>query len=88
MIFSHNSLQANLVKITDQTLMLFGSPKKQGKWSLFSYHVTYAFKSESTLCSYLNVKEILVQNKRNSKELLALAAFTKWLNVRLQTRWL
>ena len=29
------------------------------------YHVTYAFQSESTLHSYLNVKELLAQNRRN-----------------------
>ena len=28
-----------------------------------SYHVTYAFQSESTLCSYLNVKELLARNR-------------------------
>ena len=30
-----------------------------------SYHVTYTFYSESTLCSCLNVKEFLAQNRRN-----------------------
>ena len=29
------------------------------------YHVTFVFQSESTLCSYLNVKELLAQNKRD-----------------------
>ena len=29
------------------------------------YHVTYAFQSESTLHSYLNVKELLAPNRRN-----------------------
>ena len=29
------------------------------------YHVTYAFQSESTLYSCLNVKELLAQNRRN-----------------------
>ena len=29
-----------------------------------SYHVTHAFQSESTLCSCLNVKELLAQNRR------------------------
>ena len=29
-----------------------------------SYHVMYAFQSESTLCSYLNVKEPLGQSRR------------------------
>ena len=29
-----------------------------------SYHVTYAFQSESTFCSCLNVKELLAQSRR------------------------
>ena len=29
-----------------------------------SYHVTYAFQSESTLYSCLNVKELLARNRR------------------------
>ena len=29
------------------------------------YHVTYAFQSESTPCSCLNVKELLAWNRRN-----------------------
>ena len=28
-----------------------------------SYHVTYAFESESALCSFLNVKGLLAQNR-------------------------
>ena len=32
--------------------------------TLCSYHVTYAFQSESTLYSCLNVKELLAQNRR------------------------
>ena len=28
------------------------------------YHVTYAFQSESTLCSCLNVKELLARSRR------------------------
>ena len=30
-----------------------------------SYHVTYMFQSESTLYSFLNVKELLTQNRRD-----------------------
>ena len=30
-----------------------------------SYHITYAFQSESTLCSCLNVKELLARNRRD-----------------------
>ena len=29
------------------------------------YHVTYAFQSETTLYTYLNVKELLVRNRRD-----------------------
>ena len=32
--------------------------------SVRSYHVTYAFQSESTLYSCLNVKELLPRNRR------------------------
>ena len=39
-------------------------------------HVTYAFQSESTLCSCLNVKELLEKG------------LAKWLSVRLRTKWL
>ena len=37
--------------------------EKLWKMSKSSYHVIYAFQSESTLCSFLNVKELLAQNK-------------------------
>ena len=33
--------------------------------AVFSYHVTYAFQSESTLYSCLNVKELLAWNRRD-----------------------
>ena len=32
---------------------------------MFFYHVTYVFYSESTLCSCLNVKELLTQKRRD-----------------------
>ena len=35
-----------------------------GFLSVCSYHVTYAFQSESTLYSCLNVKEPLARNRR------------------------
>ena len=47
-----------------------------------SCHVTYAFQSESTLYSYLNVKELLARSRR---EIWSLA---KWLSVCLWTKWL
>ena len=31
--------------------------------TVYSYHVTYAFQSESTLCSCLNVKELLARSR-------------------------
>ena len=34
-----------------------------------SCHITCAFKSEYTLCSWLNVKEVLVRNKRDIRKL-------------------
>ena len=34
-----------------------------------SYHVTYAFQSESTLYSCLNVKELLAQNRHKIRSL-------------------
>ena len=33
-------------------------------WTVPSYHVTYAFQSESTLNSCLNVKELLARSRR------------------------
>ena len=47
-----------------------------------SCHVTYAFQSESTLYSYLNVKELLARSRR---EIWSLA---EWLSVCLWTKWL
>ena len=34
--------------------------------TVYSYHVTYAFQSESTFYSLLNVKELFAQNRRKS----------------------
>ena len=34
-------------------------------FTVCSYHATYAFQSESTLYSYLNVKELLARNQRD-----------------------
>ena len=43
-----------------------GSIKKSKYWklSVCFYHVTYAFQSESTLYSCLNVKELLARSRR------------------------
>ena len=37
--------------------------------TLYSYHVTYAFQSESTLYSCMNTKELLGRNKRDIRSL-------------------
>ena len=37
---------------------------KDGCGTVSSYHVTYAFQSESTLYSGLNVKELLARSRR------------------------
>ena len=72
------------------------SPMKKKKTLCF-YHVTNAFQSESALYSCLNVKEFLAQNWRNICSLSNsngirthnhLVRLTKWLSVRLQTKWL
>ena len=38
--------------------------RNKGVMTVCSYHVTYAFQSESTLYSCLNVKELLSRNRR------------------------
>ena len=67
-----------------------------------SCHVTYAFWIESTLLSYLNVKELLARSRleiwslsdcnwtRTQNHLVrkrTLNYLAKWLSVRLQTKW-
>ena len=39
--------------------------RKNDKKTVCFYHVTYAFQSESALCSCPNIKEVLVQNRRD-----------------------
>ena len=68
-----------------------------------SCHVTYAFQSESTLYSYLNVKELLARSRheiwilsdsnwnQTQNHLVCkrtLNHLAKWLSVRLRTKWL
>ena len=52
----------------------------------------YAFQSESTLYSCLNVKELLARNRREIWSLSAcngkFAKLAKWLSVCLRTKWL
>ena len=51
---------------TDTLLLLHKSIEFQIPllMTVYSYHVTYAFQSESTLYSCLNVKELLARNRR------------------------
>ena len=61
-----------------------------------SCHVTYAFQSESTLYSCLNVKELFARSRRKIWRLsdcnwtrlqLQLQLDSKWLSARLRTKW-
>ena len=64
-------------------------------YTVCSYHVTYAFQSESTLHSCLNDKELLARN-RHEIWILSDCNWTwthnhlarKWLSVRLRAKWL
>ena len=47
---------------------------KLGSLTVCSCHVTYTFQSEFTLCSCLNVKELLTQIRRE------IASLDKWLS--------
>ena len=38
---------------------------KDDKETVFSHYLKYVFQSESALCSCLNVKELLAQNRRD-----------------------
>ena len=40
------------------------TPQNRIKMTVCFYHVTYAFQSESTLYSCLNVKELLARSRR------------------------
>ena len=79
----------------------FGKPK-QTKWNVCSYHIMYAFQSESTLYSCLNVKKLLAWIRckiwslsdcnwtRTQNHLVCkwtLDHLAKWLSVCLWTKW-
>ena len=51
--------QKNLIKTKNTTKI-----KNTQNLTVCFYHVTYAFQSESRLCSCLNVKELLAQSRR------------------------
>ena len=46
------------------TINLDGNNSLGTHWIVCSYHVTYAFQSESTLYSCLDVKELLARSRR------------------------
>ena len=52
-----------LLKLTDKLDLRRGQKSNQIMTVCF-YHVTYAFQSESTLYSCLNVKELLARSRR------------------------
>ena len=66
-------------------------------FSVCSCHVTYAFQSEFTLYSCLNVKALLARSRREiwsfsycnwTRTHNHLTTLAKWLSVRSQTKWL
>ena len=58
-------------------------PKCWNQLTVCSYHVTYAFQSESILYNCLNVKELLAWSRRVIWSL----SDWNWLSVRLRTKW-
>ena len=95
-IFSYNSWWTNKLEKSNKNRRL---PKIL---IVASFHVTYAFKSESTLYSYLNVKELLAGSRRKIWSLSdcnwtrtqnhlvrkqTLNHLAKRLSVRLRTKW-
>ena len=79
------------------------SHSKRKDMTVCYYHVTYAFQTESTLCSYLNVKERLARSRheiwslsdcnwaRTHSHLVhkqTLNHLAKLVSVRLWTKWL
>ena len=52
--------------LSDRTVTHIGQyiPQRDLNLTVYSCHVTYAFQSESTLCSCLNVKELLARSRR------------------------
>ena len=58
----------NIVKILKNacgTLVVFGNISYNNYLTVGYYHVTYAFKNESTLYSCLNFKKFIVRNRRD-----------------------
>ena len=56
----------NLLSANDKTSknIIFAGDLNINVLTVCSYHVTYAFQSESTLYSCLNVKELLARSRR------------------------
>ena len=62
--FWQNSITSDSKEIRYWTVQISGNGRWQKMSSVCSCHVTYAFQSESTLYSCLNVTELLVWSRR------------------------
>ena len=95
-----SSLFSTWPKCSEQKFKYF---KNEKSLTLCSYHVTYAFQSESTIYSFLNVEELLAQNGGDIWNLSdcngtwthnhlvrkrTLNDLAKWLSIRLRDKWL
>ena len=60
-----NSVNLQQVSIENQLLLVYTPILIALNLTVCYYHVTYAFQSESTLYSCLNVKELLARNRRD-----------------------
>ena len=87
-------------KLSNTWLLLFENNFSSITMTVCSYHVTYAFQTESTLYICLDVKELLARNRPDVESLSGcnvtqtynhlvrkrtLSHFAKWLSVRLRT---
>ena len=87
-LYSHNNFQRDkdlfFQKIKNLNKMFFSDTEFQ---TACTCHVTYAFRRESTLHIWLNVKELFAWNRRDIWSLTDFS-LAKWLSVRLRTKWL
>ena len=96
------SLHCQLWKILQKSCLFFSMYVLFHVCTVCTCHVTYAFQSESTLYSYLNVKELRARSRREIWSLSdcnwtgaqnhlvrkrTLNHLVKWLSVRLRTNW-
>ena len=54
----------NLLKTDKQIVPYLDGMETLKSLTVYSYHVTYAFQSEATLYSCLDVKELLARSRR------------------------